>query len=234
MPFTSFLKLPLELRQKIWVSALPGRRVITIFYTTDSYAPPEPITQTSHTSPLHSNGLVAHAWDTDELHSLYFTCTESRNMLQEYYAGYFRDRFEGRPVWFEVSIGSLYLPAYYSMYFLQVSETPSTASDLCTVRKLALQAPVSSARNGECIFSPSIAESHYLVLSFLVAVREVTFVSRYEEEFSDKFVTQFLEIFRANYRVVGEELLENDYDEKLLDKLDFKMVRQSNFLALST
>ncbi|CZR51184.1 uncharacterized protein PAC_01059 [Phialocephala subalpina] len=216
MSFACFSKLPPELRVAIWEISLPGPRVIEI---------------TNHCY----NNILARSPSTTTLDSLFQTNTESRHTVYSYYARYFGDRVEGQPLWFNAKIDTLYISDSIAMTFLGKGQSPLSAPDLGSVRYLALQMPIQDswwiASEPLYCFSSDKARSNYLCIRCFKGVRSVAFASR--GELGEDLVGKLFADFRENYGLIGKETLKELYDPEMLEGLDFKVARYSDFLPTS-
>ncbi|KAE8441337.1 hypothetical protein EG329_005486 [Mollisiaceae sp. DMI_Dod_QoI] len=208
--FTCFSKLPAELQLMIWVSALPGPRMIAI-------APTSEMRFGRHWS---YNGITCESdEDSETLVALYHTCKDSHDIVKK--AGYklcFASRLKGPAMFFRGETDAIHFSLIDAFYFFTSPDLADVVQDdeLQTIKYIAMPCP--SKEPAAATMPLKFGNMYYAFKSF-PGLRIM--VLNTKESFSQEEVRLLLEDFRAHYLVFGHHLFggrRGTYDPRLLDR----------------
>lgn len=172
MSFHPFPRLPLELREMIWVFALPGPQFITI--STKSFSN---LSNTGFDDRLRvyytehevDNDIIIQG-ASDTIKSLYLTCKESHATVNRCYCRILSDRLP-HPVIFDPGIDSIYFSDCNAVkLFLQSTNTSNQDSQ--SADTLAMSMPVGPQ------FGLTNAQNVFKLIRRFSKAKRIVFVNR--------------------------------------------------------
>lgn len=239
MSFTCFQQLPPELRLYIWELALPGPRVIEINghlnHLASAFVRASLSSETEDETAQFDLSLLeidysAFTTSNDVLNTLYQTCKESHDVIKQHYGRHFRGILVDDLPWMNSSVDILYFRERGNMKSFLITrgsgDNEQELQQLSAFKHLAMPIPVHLFRASEQLHTMQDPPLMYHALRYCHP-KSITFVYDWTERINQHDFHHFVQQLKCDYQERGPEILKEIFEPTLLDKIEIKVVHQT-------